>query len=100
MFPAAKLFSVALRQLSKPMAVYLQKAAKGNQYFKRACVGMAIRCHTLEQRIINKFYERKGKAHHVVKLNEDKAVQLGATVIGEIFIFSVAGTFLKAKKWC
>lgn len=90
-FPAGKLFSVALRQLSKPMAAYLQNSAQQNQYFKVACVSMATHYHTLEQRIINRFYDKDAKNEFIPKLNEEKAVKLGATIIGEAFIFGVAG---------
>lgn len=90
-FPAAKLFSVALRQLSKPMAAYLQNSAQGNLYFKNACVYMATHYHTLEQRIINRFYDKDEKNQFIPRLNEEKAVKLGATIIGEAFIFAVAG---------
>lgn len=95
-FPAAKLFSVALRQLSKPMAACLQKTAQGNEYFKGACVSMATRYHIMEQRIINRFYDKDGKNEFIPKLNEENAVKLGATIMGEAFIFGVAGKKLKA----
>ncbi|OEH75785.1 optic atrophy 3 protein [Cyclospora cayetanensis] len=76
------------------MAAYLQNSAQGNQYFKTACVTMATHYHMLEQRIINRFYDKDEKNVFIPRLNEDKAVKLGATIIGEAFIFGVAASAL------
>lgn len=76
------------------MAAYLQNSAQQNQYFKVACVSMATHYHTLEQRIINRFYDKDAKNEFIPKLNEEKAVKLGATIIGEAFIFGVAAAAL------
>ncbi|KAL8434548.1 hypothetical protein Efla_000064 [Eimeria flavescens] len=76
------------------MAAYLQKSAQNNNYFKSACVSMATNYHILEQRIINRFYDKDAKNEFIPKLNEDKAVKLGATIIGEAFIFGVAAAGL------
>ncbi|ESS30302.1 optic atrophy 3 protein (opa3) protein [Toxoplasma gondii GAB2-2007-GAL-DOM2] len=93
-FPAAKLFSVAIRQVSKPMASYMQKKAQNSPRFKAICVGIASRYNAVEQIIINRFYGRSNKAAPVRKLNETKAIELGATVFGEFVIFGVAAIAL------
>ncbi|KEP64341.1 UNVERIFIED_CONTAM: optic atrophy 3 protein (opa3) protein [Hammondia hammondi] len=93
-FPAAKLFSVAIRQVSKPMASYMQKKAQNSPRFKAICVGIASRYNAVEQIIINRFYGRSNKAAPVRKLNETKAIELGATVFGEFVIFGVAAVAL------
>ncbi|CBZ50365.1 agap001401-PA, related [Neospora caninum Liverpool] len=93
-FPAAKLFSVAIRQLSKPMASYMQKRAQNSDGFKAVCVGIASRYNGVEQLILNRFYGRSNKSAPVRKLNEAKAIQLGATVFGEFVIFGIAAVAL------
>lgn len=96
-FPAAKLLTVALRQLSKPMAQYMQRRAQNSDVFKGLCVGLASRYNNVEQRIVNRFYGRSNKAATIRKLNEAKAIELGATVFGEFFIFGIAGA--SARGW-
>ncbi|PHJ17672.1 optic atrophy 3 protein [Cystoisospora suis] len=93
-FPAAKLLTVALRQLSKPMAQYMQRRAQNSDVFKGLCVGLASRYNNVEQRIVNRFYGRTNKAATIRKLNEAKAIELGATVFGECFIFGIAAVAL------
>ncbi|PFH32676.1 optic atrophy 3 protein (opa3) protein [Besnoitia besnoiti] len=93
-FPAAKLFTVGIRQLSKPMAQYMQRKAQNSEGFKAVCVWIASRYNSVEQRIINRFYGRSGKHAPVRKLNEAKAIELGATVFGEFVIFGTAAIAL------
>ncbi|KAL8455248.1 hypothetical protein Emag_000918 [Eimeria magna] len=56
---------------------------------------MATHYHVMEQRIINRFYDKDGKNEFIPKLNEENAVKLGATIIAAGLIFEYRRSSLK-----
>eukprot|EP00920_Eleutheroschizon_duboscqi_P027596 GHVT01067610.1.p1 GENE.GHVT01067610.1~~GHVT01067610.1.p1 ORF type:complete len:106 (-),score=19.47 GHVT01067610.1:370-687(-) len=92
-FPALKLFTVAVRQLSKPVASSIQRQAARSDRFRGVCRRLAESYHQVEQRIIRNFYHPEGSKalQFIPRLNEKKAVELGAQMIGELVIFGTAG---------
>ncbi|XP_070569460.1 optic atrophy 3 protein homolog [Ptychodera flava] len=98
-FPLAKLASLAVRQISKPIANYLKEASKKSEFFRRRiCMPPAQLYHWSEINIKMRILGL-GKAKEVKPLSESAAVELGAEIIGETFIFTVGVGVIVAEFW-
>lgn len=96
-FPIAKLASLALKQISKPLATRIKNGAKSHPLFRDyICMPPAQLYHwvevTVKMRMLN-----LGKPAEVPKLNEAMAIELGAELLGEGIIFVVAAACLVAE---
>ena len=85
-----KLFFLAVRQTSKPMANGLKRAAQSSDVFTAvlAATGRTLHRVTLQ---ITRASEGKDQLATVAKLAEKAAIQRGADLLSEAFIYSVAG---------
>jgi optic atrophy 3 protein len=85
-----KLFFLAVRQASKPMANGLKRAAQSSDVFTAvlAATGRTLHRVTLQ---ITRASEGKDQLATVAKLAEKAAIQRGADLLSEAFIYSVAG---------
>ncbi|KAJ8494089.1 hypothetical protein OPV22_015810 [Ensete ventricosum] len=90
LLPVVKLGSLALRTLSKPIASRLKQQAGNYPKFREYIIGLAQANHRFTTTIQRRLY---GQATDVKirPLNEEKAVQAATDLIGELFVFSVAG---------
>ncbi|KAK8955016.1 hypothetical protein KSP39_PZI001855 [Platanthera zijinensis] len=91
--PLAKLGTLALRTFSKPIANRLKKEAGVHPKFRQFIVNFAQANHRITTNIQRRIYGHATNVE-VHPLNEEKAVQAAADLIGELFIFSVAGCAL------
>ncbi|KAK3043353.1 hypothetical protein RJ639_002655 [Escallonia herrerae] len=89
--PVAKLGTLALKTLCKPVANRLKKEAGLHPKFRKFIVNIAQANHRFTTTVQRRIY---GHATDVAirPLNEEKAVQAAADLLGELFIFMVAGT--------
>ncbi|KAA8526326.1 hypothetical protein F0562_008471 [Nyssa sinensis] len=89
--PVLKLGTLALKTFSKPIANGLKKDAGLNPKFRQLIINIAQANHRFTTTIQRRIY---GRATDVAirPLNEEKAVQTAADLLGELFLFSVAGT--------
>lgn len=87
--PVAKLGTLLLRTLSKPIASRLKSQAAVHPKFRDFIISIAQMNHRITTRIQRRIY---GHATNVEirPLDEQKAVQAATDLIGEGFIFSVA----------
>ncbi|CAO2175258.1 unnamed protein product [Urochloa humidicola] len=87
--PVAKLGTLALRTLSKPIASRLKSQAAVHPKFRNFIIAIAQINHRITTKIQRRIY---GHATDVAirPLDEQKAVQAATDLIGEAFIFSVA----------
>ena len=85
-----KLFFLGVRQASKPMANALKRAAQSSEVFTvvLAATGRTLHRVTLQ---ITRASEGKEQLATVAKLAEKAAIQRGADLLSEGFIYSVAG---------
>ncbi|CEM27664.1 unnamed protein product [Vitrella brassicaformis CCMP3155] len=90
-FPVVKLMSVLVKQVSKPMAKYMQQRAVNNAWFRNACIAFAQTYHRGEQWVLRSFYDQKLTATYIRPLNEAKAIEVGTDMLGEIVVFSIVG---------
>ncbi|MES1912574.1 MAG: hypothetical protein MHM6MM_004828 [Cercozoa sp. M6MM] len=87
-----KVFALTVRTLSKPMAKSLKKKAKEHPMMRDMVVSFANFYQRWETRLSVRML-----GHKVTKIRPmqtDKAVEKGADIIGETFVYSVAMAFL------
>ncbi|XP_043688076.1 OPA3-like protein [Telopea speciosissima] len=88
--PLVKLGTLALKTLCKPIAGRLKKEAGLHPRFRQLIINFAQANHRFQTNVQRRIY---GHATDVAirPLNEEKAVQAAADLLGELFVFSVAG---------
>ncbi|KAK2705567.1 putative OPA3-like protein CG13603 [Artemia franciscana] len=87
--PLAKLGVLAIRQLSKPFAQWIARRAKNNYYFRTyICMPTAQSYHRFEVRT-KMWAMNMHKPEQIEKLDENAAIESGATILGEFIIFSI-----------
>ncbi|KAJ1285413.1 hypothetical protein BS78_03G278500 [Paspalum vaginatum] len=90
MLPLVKFGSLAFRTLSKPIAARLKHNAGIHPKFRGFIIGIAQANHRLATNMQRRIYGRATDIH-IRPLNEEKAIQAAADLLGELFVFSVAG---------
>lgn len=90
MLPLVKLGSLAFRTLSKPIAARLKYNAGIHPKFRGLIIGIAQANHRFTTNMHRRVYGRATDIH-IRPLNEEKAIQAAADLLGELFVFSVAG---------
>lgn len=91
--PLFKLGTLALRTLSKPIAGRLKTQAGLHPRFRQSIINIAQANHRLTTTMQRRIYGHATDVE-IRPLNEEKAVQAAVDLIGEIFVFSVAGAAL------
>mmetsp|Transcript_5651 Transcript_5651/g.16803 ORF Transcript_5651/g.16803 Transcript_5651/m.16803 type:complete len:194 (-) Transcript_5651:84-665(-) len=88
--PLGKLFGVAIKTVSKPVANQLKSYAKESERFHAFNVALGNKIHRLQITIFRQSHG-DGSSHKKVRdLSPDKAMDVAATFIGEAFVFGVA----------
>ncbi|KAL9234031.1 hypothetical protein vseg_008952 [Gypsophila vaccaria] len=88
--PLLKLGTLALRTLSKPIAVRLKQQAGFHPKFRQLIINIAQSNHRFTTTLQRRIYGHATDVE-IRPLNEEKAVQAASDLIGELFIFLVAG---------
>ncbi|XP_006647204.1 OPA3-like protein [Oryza brachyantha] len=88
--PLAKLGTLALKTMSKPIAIRLKTEASRHPQFRQLIINLAQANHRISTNIQRRIYGHSTQVE-IRPLNEEKAVQAAADLIGELFVFSVAG---------
>ncbi|KMT01908.1 hypothetical protein BVRB_9g209320 [Beta vulgaris subsp. vulgaris] len=88
--PLVKLGSLALKTACKPIANRLKKEASLHPRFRQNIINFAQANHRLTTQIQRRIYGHRTDVE-IRPLNEEKAVQAAADLIGEVFVFTVAG---------
>lgn len=76
----------------------MKAQAREYESFKRLCIGLAQRLHRADVRLRMGLMGSE-HASKVRPLNENKAIENGATFLSETFIFSVAGGLILFESW-
>ncbi|KAJ4836026.1 hypothetical protein Tsubulata_011349 [Turnera subulata] len=88
--PLLKLGTLALRTACKPIASRLKKEAGLHPRFRTFIISIAQANHRFTTKMQRRIYGHAVDA--VIRpLNEEKAVQAAADLLGELFVFTVAG---------
>ncbi|XP_010538188.1 PREDICTED: OPA3-like protein isoform X1 [Tarenaya hassleriana] len=88
--PLMKLGTLALKTISKPLASQLKHQAKVHPRFRLFIVNVAQRNHRFTTQMQRRIYGHATN-EEIRPLNEEKAVQAAADLIGELFVFAVGG---------
>ncbi|GMH26958.1 hypothetical protein Nepgr_028801 [Nepenthes gracilis] len=88
--PLVKLGTLALKTFSKPIATRLKKQAGLHPKFRSFIISIAQANHRLTTTVQRRIYGHATDVE-IRPLNEEKAIQAASDLIGEIFIFVVAG---------
>ncbi|KAL2937906.1 OPA3-like protein [Bienertia sinuspersici] len=88
--PLVKLGTLALKTACKPIANRLKKEASLHPRFRQHIINFAQANHRLTTQIQRRIYGHRTDVE-IRPLNEEKAVQAAADLIGEVFVFAVAG---------
>nr|POE66274.1 opa3-like protein [Quercus suber] len=88
--PVVKLGTLALKTTCKPIANRLKKEAGLHPKFRHFIIDFAQANHRFTTKMQRRIYGQATNAA-IRPLNEEKAVQAAADLLGELFIFTVAG---------
>ncbi|XP_021295115.1 OPA3-like protein [Herrania umbratica] len=91
--PLLKLGTLALKTLSKPVANRLKRQAGYHPRFRQFIVNIAQANHRISTRMQRSIYSHATDVE-IRPLDEEKAVQAAVDLIGELFVFTVAGALL------
>jgi hypothetical protein len=97
--PLIKVGYLFVKTIAKPVSSTIKQQAKDHPKFREACVRIAQFYHRMDVRWRRKLSAKAGEDISAVvrPLDEQKAIELGASFIGEALIFGVAGTLLVAE---
>jgi len=88
-FPLIKLAVVFFKQISKPLANQIKVRAKNSEFFKKyVCMPPAQFYHWYDVNLRMRMLGIETKK--IAKMNEEAAVALGADILGETIILSIA----------
>lgn len=90
-FPALKLGVLFVKQISKPLAKFIVNQAKNHPVFRTYFIIPPAQFYHWAEVKTKMYLMNLGKPTKVAKLNENMAIELGASLMGEVIIFSVAG---------
>ncbi|XP_047363857.1 optic atrophy 3 protein homolog [Vespa velutina] len=90
-FPVLKLGVLFIKQISKPLAKLIVNQAKNHPIFRRYIIIPPAQLYHWAEVKGKMYMMNLGKPTKVAKLNEAMAIELGASLMGEVIIFSLAG---------
>jgi hypothetical protein len=90
--PLAQLGYLFVRTIAKPVATAIKNRMKHHPTFKKGCVGMAQTYHRWERRM--KVHMMGIQVVQVQPLSEEKAIELGANMLSESILFTIAGVLI------
>ncbi|KAG6722759.1 hypothetical protein I3842_03G176300 [Carya illinoinensis] len=88
--PVVKLGTLALKTFCKPIANRLKKEASLHPKFRQFIINIAQANHRFTTKTQRRIYGHTIDAE-IRPLNAEKAVQAAADLLGELFVFTVAG---------
>lgn len=90
---AIKLGALLVRQITRPMANVLKRQAKNHAAFNEICIMLAQKMHVTDVILRSKLTPTKFR-QPIRPLNDAKAVENGATLLSEAFVFTVTGSLV------
>ncbi|KAN0065428.1 hypothetical protein ACQY0O_001264 [Thecaphora frezii] len=94
----AKIATLAIRTLAKPIATQLKNQAAQHETFRNICISLAQRMHRTEMALRANLLPTGG-TQKVRPLNDAKAIANGANAISEGFLFFVAATLILGETY-
>ncbi|KLT46564.1 OPA3-domain-containing protein, partial [Cutaneotrichosporon oleaginosum] len=95
---SVKIFSLAVKTLAKPIASTIKQQAVTHDSFRRICVNFAQQLmHRTEARMRMGLLNEEAK--NIKPLNEAKAVQNGASMMAESFLFALGASLVLGETY-
>ncbi len=94
--PFAKVAALAARQLAKPVSQILLKYTLTHPVAKERTIAVGQVLNRLNVRI-TRLAEGKSLSKQVLELSEEKALDAGAVILGEIFVFGVGAVVVTSE---
>ncbi|KAH9930853.1 OPA3-domain-containing protein [Fomitopsis serialis] len=94
---SAKIATLVIRTLAKPISNQLKTQAKQHETFRTFCVNLAQQMYKTEVRLRTNLLGEPAK--HVRPLSETRAIENGANALAEGFLFGVAAALIMAETW-
>jgi len=98
----AKIATLAIRTLAKPIATQIKHQAQSHQRFRGICINLAQFMHRIEMRLRSNLLagaSSNGEKAKVRPLNEAKAVTNGANALAEGFLFALAAALILGESY-
>lgn len=98
----AKIATLAIRTLAKPIATQIKHQAQSHQRFRGICINLAQFMHRIEMRLRSNLLagaSSSGEKAKVRPLNEAKAVTNGANALAEGFLFALAAALIMGESY-
>lgn len=98
----AKIATLAIRTLAKPIATQIKHQAQSHQRFRGICISLAQFMHRIEMRLRSNLLasaSASGEKTKVRPLNEAKAVTNGANALAEGFLFALAAALIMGESY-
>ncbi|KAK0523155.1 hypothetical protein OC834_006011 [Tilletia horrida] len=96
---SAKIATLAIRTLAKPIATQIKQQAAEHPTFRRVCVGLAQMMHRVEMRMRSNLLGANTEHQKIRPLSENKAIANGANAISEGFLFAVAAALIIGESY-
>ncbi|KAF4604351.1 hypothetical protein EYR40_001530 [Pleurotus pulmonarius] len=93
----AKLGTLIIRTLAKPISAQIKQQAKQHERFRGLCVDLAQWMYRIEVRMRTNLLG--GPAVNIRPLSETRAIENGANALAEGFLFSVAAALIIGETW-
>ncbi|KAG7095602.1 hypothetical protein E1B28_006331 [Marasmius oreades] len=93
----AKIATLVIRTLAKPISSQIKNQAKQHETFRTFCVGLAQRMHRTEVKLRTNILGEPAK--HIRPLSEQRAIESGANALAEGFLFTVAAVLIIGESW-
>ncbi|KAH8100311.1 OPA3-domain-containing protein [Cristinia sonorae] len=94
---SAKIATLVIRTLAKPISNQLKTQAKQHETFRTFCVNLAQGMYRAEVKLRTNLLGEPAK--HVRPLSETRAIDNGANALAEGFLFSVAAALIIGETW-
>ncbi|KAI8006093.1 putative OPA3-like protein CG13603 [Camellia lanceoleosa] len=91
--PVMKLGTLAIRTISKPIAARLKTDAGLHPKFRQFIINLAQANHRFSTMVQRRIYGYS-TGLEIRPLNEGRAIEAASNILGELFVFSVAGLAL------
>lgn len=98
----AKIATLAIRTLAKPIATQIKHQAQSHQRFRGICIALAQFMHRTEMALRSNLLAGSGSSGEKAKvrpLNEAKAVTNGANALAEGFLFALAAALIMGESY-
>jgi len=96
---SAKIASLAIRTIAKPIATQIKHQAAQHETFKKLCISLAQFLHRTESRLRMNLLPGNSEHVKIRPLNDSKAISNGANAISEGFLFLVAALIILGETY-